>query len=187
MLNLDPNDFDGDEDIADGRFDAIAAQIVDNLATPDVVALQEVQDNNGSDGGGIIAADLTLQTLVDAIVAAGGPWYEFIDNTFIGNNTSGGQPRATSARRTLQPRPGREGRRLVDDQRPEPDRRLLRRTVAAGPGVRVPGNEITIVNNHFSSKGGSAPRDGTARTPPSARRTRRSTAVLTNVRSSRRR
>lgn len=162
VLNLDPNDFDGDSDIADGRFDAIAAQIVDNLGTPDVIALQEVQDNNGSDGGGITAADLTLQTLVDAIVAAGGPSYEFIDNTFIGDNTSGGQPEG-NIRTAYLYNPDRVVRvgasSTLSDQSP----------TGAFFGARLPlvqvfefrGNEITVVNNHFSSKGGSAPLYGT--------------------------
>ena len=92
VLNLDPNDNDGDTDIANGRFDAIAQQLVSNLNTPDIIGLQEVQDNSGSADDGTTAADVTLQTLVDAIAVAGGPTYEFIDNTFIGNNVSGGQP-----------------------------------------------------------------------------------------------
>ena len=163
VLNLDPNDFDGDQDIADGRFDAIAAQIVDNLGTPDVVALQEVQDNNGSDGGGITAADVTLQTLVDAIVNAGGPSYEFIDNTFIGNNTSGGQPEG-NIRTAYLYNPDRVVKvgpsSTISDQSP----------TGAFFGARLPlvqvfqfrGNDVTVVNNHFSSKGGSAPLYGTA-------------------------
>ena len=40
--NLDPGD-------PPAKFDALAALIVDNLASPDIVALEEVQDNNGAD------------------------------------------------------------------------------------------------------------------------------------------
>ena len=92
VLNLDPNDGDGDTDVADGRFDAIAKNIVNNLNSPDLIGLQEVQDNTGSEDDGVVAADETLQQLVDAIAANGGPTYEFIDNTFIGDGTNGGQP-----------------------------------------------------------------------------------------------
>ncbi len=163
VLNLDPNDSDGDTDIADGRFDAIASQIVNNLNRPDVIALQEVQDNSGSANDGVTAADVTLQTLVNAIAAAGGPTYAFIDNTFIGNNSSGGQPGGNI--RTAY---------LYDPSRVD----LVEGSVAtiggqgsgeAFQGARLPliatfdfnGEAVTLVNNHFSSKGGSAPILGT--------------------------
>jgi predicted extracellular nuclease len=57
VLNLDPNDSDGDTDIADGRFDTIASQIINNLNSPDIIGLQEVQDNSGSVDDGTVAAD----------------------------------------------------------------------------------------------------------------------------------
>ena len=159
VLNLDPNDSDGDTDIANGRFDSIASQIINNLNTPDVIGLQEVQDNSGSVDDGTIAADQTLQTLVDAIAAAGGPDYEFIDNTFIGNNTSGGQS-GGNIRTAFLYNPARVN--LVDgsvqtigDQN----------SGSAFEGARLPlvadfefnGQEVSVVSNHFSSKGGSAP------------------------------
>lgn len=156
VLNLDLNDADGDTDVANGRFDAIAQQIVNNLNAPDVIGLQEVQDNTGSDDDGTVAADATLQMLVDTIVTAGGPTYEFIDNTFIGNNTSGGQP-GGNIRTAFLFNPARVG--------------LVPGSVQTAPdltpfaGSRLPiiatfdfnGEEVTVVNNHFSSKGGSAP------------------------------
>ncbi len=161
VLNLDPNNRDDDDDVGNGRFAAIAGHIVDNLRTPDVIALQEVQDNSGSENDGVTAADVTLTTLVDAIVAAGGPTYAFIDNTFIGNNTSGGQPGGNirtaflydPARVDLVP----DSVRTVDDR-------------SAFTGSRLPliasftfkGETVIIVNNHFSSKGGSAPIFGTS-------------------------
>ncbi|MEM7760077.1 MAG: endonuclease/exonuclease/phosphatase family protein, partial [Cyanobacteria bacterium P01_A01_bin.40] len=99
VLNLDPNDGaadGGDNDVADGRFEVIAEQITNNLNTPDIIALQEIQDNDGAaDEGGdteVVAADETLQLLVDAIAANGGTSYEFIDNPFIGDDANGGEP-----------------------------------------------------------------------------------------------
>ena len=89
--NLDPNDSDGDTDIANGKFAAIAAQIANNLAGPMVVALQEVQDSSGSQNNGVIDADLTASTLIAAISAAGGPAYTYADIAPV-NNTGGGQP-----------------------------------------------------------------------------------------------
>ncbi|MEM1171348.1 MAG: endonuclease/exonuclease/phosphatase family protein [Cyanobacteria bacterium P01_H01_bin.35] len=159
VLNLDPNDSDGDTDVANGRFDSIASQIINNLNTPDVIGLQEVQDNNGSVNDGTVAADQTLQTLVDAISSAGGPTYEFIDNTFITDGASGGQP-GGNIRNAFLYNPARVD--LVDgsvqtigDQN----------SGSAFEGARLPlvadfefnGQEVSVVSNHFSSKGGSAP------------------------------
>ncbi len=92
VLNLDPNEADGDTDIADGRFDALGSDIANNLNGPDIVCLQEVQDNSGSTNDGVIAANVTLQTLVNSITTAGGPSYQFIDNPAVINNSGGGQP-----------------------------------------------------------------------------------------------
>lgn len=165
VLNLDPNDADGDTDLADGRFDAIAEQIITNLNSPDIIALQEVQDNSGSVNDGVISASATYQALIDAIdladdgVMNDSTGYAFIDNTFIGDNTSGGQPggnirtgflynenRVTLIEGSVQ---------TIGSQDPG----------GAFEGARLPlvasfdfnGEEITVVNNHFSSKGGSAP------------------------------
>ena len=170
VLNLDPNDADGDTDLADGRFDAIAAQIVGNLATPDIVALQEVQDNDGSVISGETEADVTLQTLVDAIVAAGGPEYEFIDTptvptTFIDADGEtvrpvGGQP-GGDIRNAFLYNPERVDlvagsvRTLTDD---EPDVfPFLEGRIPLQAAFEFNGEEVTLINNHFSSKGGSAP------------------------------
>ncbi|MEL7313517.1 MAG: 5'-nucleotidase C-terminal domain-containing protein [Cyanobacteria bacterium J06559_3] len=171
VLNLDPvvevqaNTNNGearnvDDDLGDGRFDAIAQQIVNNLNTPDVIGLQEVQDNTGGEiVDDVIAADVTLQTLVDAIAAAGGPQYEFIDNPFITDEASGGQP-GGNIRTAFLYNPDRVS--VVDGS--------VQTIGGQGPGeafqgARLPliadftfnGETVTIVNNHFSSKGGSAP------------------------------
>ncbi|MEU0458931.1 endonuclease/exonuclease/phosphatase family protein [Streptomyces sp. NPDC006129] len=80
--NLDPTD---------DTFAAHAAAIVNNLRSPDIVSLEEIQDNNGAKNDGTVAADQTLTKLIDAIVAAGGPRYDWrsIDPA---NNTDGGEP-----------------------------------------------------------------------------------------------
>lgn len=77
--------------MANGQFDRIAREIVGNLGMPDVVALQEVQDGDGSTDSGLSSVATTLQALVGAIVAAGGPRYAFLDNPFIRNGTNGGE------------------------------------------------------------------------------------------------
>lgn len=73
-----PND-DVDDDVGNGRFAAIAEQIVANLQSPAIIALQKVQDNDGAEISNVTTASQTLQRLVSAIKAAGGPTYFFLD------------------------------------------------------------------------------------------------------------
>ncbi|NBC31221.1 MAG: phytase, partial [Alphaproteobacteria bacterium] len=181
VLNLDPvvedvanvddmDEGDVDDDAGDGRFDAIAAQIVDSLNAPDIIALQEIQDNDGAEISDVTAADLTLQTLAEAIAAAGGPAYAFIDTpgvptTFVdadGNlvRPVGGQP-GGDIRNAFLYNPERvdlvEGsvRTILDDNDdlfPFFEGRIpLEATFSFG------GEQVTIINNHLSSKSGSAP------------------------------
>ena len=159
VLNLDPNDSDGDTDVADGRFTAIANDLVDNLNTPDVIGLQEVQDNDGSVDSDVTSASDTLQLLVDAIAAAGGPTYEFIDNTFIVDDQSGGQP-GGNIRTAFLYDPSRvdlvEGSvRPIGDQSADSPFNGARLPLVAD--FEFNGQEVTAVVNHFSSKGGSSP------------------------------
>jgi predicted extracellular nuclease len=80
--NLDPSD---------ASFEEHAAAIVHNLQSPDIVSLEEIQDNNGATNDGTVAADLTVTKLIDAIVAAGGPAYDW-RSVDPANNTDGGEP-----------------------------------------------------------------------------------------------
>jgi predicted extracellular nuclease len=72
---------------------AVATHIVNYLRTPDLIAVQEVQDNNGPTNDGTVDSGLTLSTLVDAIAALsnGSITYNF---TYVNpvNGTNGGQP-----------------------------------------------------------------------------------------------
>ena len=183
VLNLDPKVEDialvngnsaanVDDDVGNGQFQRIADQIVRNLRSPDIIALQEVQDGDGGEISSLISAEATLQALVDAIVLAGGPSYTFVDNPFIGNGTSGGQPGGNirtaflydATRVTLV-----DGslRTVTDPAEQQED--------AASPffDSRLPlvadfefqGEVVTVVNNHLSSKGGSTPLFGTTQPP----------------------
>jgi hypothetical protein len=73
------------------KFDALAKGLVTNLRSPDVVALEEIQDNSGATDDGTVAADQTLAKLTDAIVAAGGPRYDWREIDPV-NDKDGGQP-----------------------------------------------------------------------------------------------
>jgi predicted extracellular nuclease/2',3'-cyclic-nucleotide 2'-phosphodiesterase (5'-nucleotidase family) len=176
VLNLDPNDLDGDTDVLDFRFATIARQIVDALNAPDVIALQEIQDNSGSVDDGTVSASLTLELLARSIDFAddgqlnGSLDYDWIDNPFITDGASGGQP-GGNIRTAYLYRADRVD--FVEDS--------LATIGGQGEGelffdARLPlvadfvfnGETVTVVNNHFSSKGGSSPLFGT-RQPADAR------------------
>ncbi|WP_328746225.1 endonuclease/exonuclease/phosphatase [Streptomyces sp. NBC_00285] len=80
--NLDPSD---------ATFEEHASAIVNNLKSPDVVSLEEIQDNNGATDDGTVAADVTVNKLIDAIVAAGGPKYDWRSINPV-NDQDGGEP-----------------------------------------------------------------------------------------------
>jgi predicted extracellular nuclease len=83
VLNLDPGDT--------AQLAALGQEIVSNLRSPDLIALQEVQDNNGEVDDGTTDASLTYAALIAAIEAAGGPTYEFRQIN-PQNNQDGGAP-----------------------------------------------------------------------------------------------
>jgi predicted extracellular nuclease len=162
VLNLDPNDEDGDADIADGRFDTIATQIVYNLRSPDILALQEIQDNDGSVVSDETSADLTLQTLIAAIVAAGGPAYQFADTEGLVPNSVGGQP-GGNIRVAYLYNPERvtllDYAPLTDpvDQATNPDNPFYGSRIPLSASFEFNKRQVFVINNHLSSKGGSAP------------------------------
>lgn len=147
-----------DDDVADGRFAKIAQQIVENLKTPDIVALQEIQDNDGSEYTKCTDASKTWQTLIDAIVAAGGPRYEWVDRP-PKRGSEGGQPGGNI----------RVGY-LYNPKRVELDEASVMRVGVDEPafdGGRKPlsaafkfkptGQVLHTVNNHWASKHRSTP------------------------------
>ncbi len=73
------------------KFAALAALIVHNLAAPDLLALEEVQDNNGPTNDAIVDASQTYAALIAAISAAGGPLYDFRSIDPV-DDQDGGQP-----------------------------------------------------------------------------------------------
>ena len=58
------------------RFSSVARTLVDGLGSPDIVALQEIQDDSGKTDDAIVEASGTLARLIGAIGAAGGPAYQ---------------------------------------------------------------------------------------------------------------
>lgn len=75
----------------EARFEQLARQIVVHLKAPDILALQEIQDDSGPENDGVVDASLTLGKLVAAIAKVGGPRYDFRQVNPL-DNTAGGQP-----------------------------------------------------------------------------------------------
>jgi predicted extracellular nuclease len=187
VLNLDPkiedpaltDQTDGnptddvDDDVANGRFKSIAAQIVNNLRLPDIIGFQEIQDNDGTEITSVTAADQTLQLLIDEVAALSGIRYVLIDNPFIGNGTSGGAP-GGNIRTAFLYNPARV--KVVkdsvvtitnpQDQQTNPNNPFYNSRLPLVATFRFSGKDVTVVNNHFTSKGGSSPLFG--RIQPSA-------------------
>jgi uncharacterized protein len=81
--NLDPGD--------GGAFARHAGLIVDNLRSPDLLAIEEIQDNDGAANTSVTDAAVTWGLLVDAIVAAGGPAYQYRQIDPV-DDQDGGEP-----------------------------------------------------------------------------------------------
>jgi len=71
------------------RFSDLANQIVNHLKSPDILVLEEVQDNNGILNDGTVDANETYRLLIDAIVETGGPEYQFRDVPPLDNRDGG--------------------------------------------------------------------------------------------------
>ncbi len=61
----------------DAKFAELAQGVVTNLRSPDIVALEEIQDDNGSKNDGTVGASRTVAKFVEAVKAAGGPAYDW--------------------------------------------------------------------------------------------------------------
>ncbi|WP_017585392.1 endonuclease/exonuclease/phosphatase family protein [Nocardiopsis ganjiahuensis] len=157
------------------EFDALAEGIAVHLGAPDIIGLEEIQDNNGPVDDGTVDADVTLDRLVEAIAAAGGPGYEWrqispedkqdggqpggnIRNAFLFNpdrvqfvDVEGGD--ATTPVEVVEGERGAElsaspGRIAPGDEAWNSSRKPL-----VGH-FRVLNRDVYVVTNHFNSKGG---------------------------------
>ncbi|MEU5026878.1 endonuclease/exonuclease/phosphatase family protein [Streptomyces milbemycinicus] len=179
---------------AQAKFDRLASGLVDNLASPDIVALEEVQDDNGPTNDAVTNAGATLKKLTDAIKAAGGPAYEWrqIDPA---DDQDGGQPggnirvaflfnpervsftdvaggNATTAVRVtddggkagLSASPGR-----IDPENPV--WKDSRKPLAGQFSFR--GRPVFVIANHFNSKGGDQGLDSRFQPPARSSETQR--------------
>ncbi|MBE2320147.1 lamin tail domain-containing protein [Solirubrobacter sp. CPCC 204708] len=167
------------------RMPAIARQIIDNLRSPDILTLSEVQDLDGEGPLGP-AGDPTWQALVAAIRAAGGPAYEYRQIDPV-HNADGGAPNANirvgflfNPRRVeFVDRPGGTSTTGTTENTAQPGAQLtfspgrIDPTNPAFTNSRKPlagefryrGRPLFVVANHFASKGGDAPLFGRFQEP----------------------
>jgi predicted extracellular nuclease len=180
------------------KFATLARQIVRNLAAPDLVALEEIQDDTGPTDDGVVAADRTRGALVTAIEAAGGPHYAWREIDPL-NDQDGGQPGGNIRQAFL----FRIDRGLSFVDRPGGDATT---PVAVLPGPRLSvspgridpanpafaasrkplvgefrwhGRRIFVVANHFNSKGGDQPLLGRFQPPAHPSETQRHAQAAT--------
>ena len=60
-----------------GHLPTVANHIAKYLNTPDIMFVQEIQDDSGPTDDGVVSANLTLTTLVNAIQKESGILYNF--------------------------------------------------------------------------------------------------------------
>ncbi|MGW3340441.1 endonuclease/exonuclease/phosphatase family protein [Streptomyces sp. NPDC001009] len=183
--NLDPSD---------ATFDAHASAIVNNLRSPDIVSLEEIQDDNGAKDDGTVSAGATVGKLIDAIVAAGGPRYDWRSIDPV-DKQDGGEPGGNirqvflfnPERVSFTDRAGGDSTTAVGVVK---DRGKARLTVSPGridpantawANSRKPlvgefvfrGRTVFVVANHLNSKGGDQPLTGQYQPPVRSSETQR--------------
>ncbi|MFL6213063.1 MAG: C25 family cysteine peptidase [Blastocatellia bacterium] len=82
--NLDPGD-------GATKFDSLADIVVNRLMSPDLVTLEEIQDNNGATDNGTVSCTTTMNMLIAAIQGKGGPTYAYRQIDPV-NDQDGGEP-----------------------------------------------------------------------------------------------
>ncbi len=177
-----PSRDDIDDDVGKGKFSSIAKHIVGLLGSPDIVALQEVQDDDGGEYSDTVSAGKTLEALRNAIEAEGGPAYKAI-SLDPQDDVEGGQP-GGNIRVAYLYNPERVASDQSNARRIEDGAFERSRVPLAVPFV-FGGKEVMLINVHFSSKGGSEPLYGKNQPPKDATigaRTEQARAVREYVR-----
>lgn len=89
-LVMNPNR-DVDDDWGDGRFHTLAQAVVLQANSPDIVALQEIQDSDGAEMTKVVEASKTYALLIQTIEELSGIRYQWVDiNPEL--DADGGQP-----------------------------------------------------------------------------------------------
>ncbi|WP_053080049.1 lamin tail domain-containing protein, partial [Nostocoides japonicum] len=169
------------------KFATLGAGVVTNLKSPDIVSVEEIQDNSGATDDGTVDADQTLAKLTAAITAAGGPAYQWAQINPV-NDEDGGQPGGNIRsvflynpdRVTFVDKPaGTSTEAVTVSTAPDgtPDLSVnpgrVDPTSSAWDDSRKPlagefvfqGRKVVVVANHFDSKGGDQNADGRYQPP----------------------
>ena len=175
------------------RFTAVAAQITGNLGSPQLLSLQEIQDNNGATNNGVVSADVTLNTLAGALNTASGRNYAWVSVT-PQNNTDGGQPGGNIRQAFMYDTSrvsfsGVVGGALDSVAATSSGGQIVLNlgagridpTNTAFANSRKPlvtqfsvdGQQIIVISNHFNSKGGDQPLYGPNQPPVNSSETQR--------------
>jgi predicted extracellular nuclease len=174
--NLAPTD-------APAKYERLARILVEHMRSPDLVAVEEVQDNDGATNSTVTDASLTWERFIAAVEAAGGPTYEFSEIDPV-DDQDGGQPGGnirvgflyrTDRGLSFVERPGGTstdathvvgGRLTFSPGRVEPQDEAWEnsRKPLAGE-FRWRGRTVIAVANHFNSKGGDQPLFGRFQPP----------------------
>ena len=162
-----------------------AEHIVTYLNSPDLIFLQEIQDDDGPTNDGVVSANRSLEILIAAISQTGPVQYAYVDIDPV-DNEDGGQPGGNIRNAYLY---NPDVLELAD---PDPGAPLDATEVLDGPSLsfnpgriapnssawedsrkplaaqwRVISDNTTFftINVHFTSKGGSSPIEGDPRPP----------------------
>lgn len=157
LENLDPSD---------QKYEILGHDIVYNLNAPDILAVQEVQDANGAAAGGDLSGVSNAQGLIDAIYAASGIVYTYVEIAPATANSTGGEPNGNI----------RQGYFYRADRVSLVEGSLSLISDPVFNGTRKPlvatwdfqGQEFTTINVHFTSRGGSDPLWGATQPPADA-------------------
>jgi len=166
------------------KFQLIATEVTQALRNPDVIGLQEIQDADGAGTGADTSGIATAQAIIDAIVAAGGPRYAYVEIA-PAYGTTGGEP-GGNIRNAYLYNPERVQLYRPDGVSTEGSVRLIENQAFAGS--RRPlvadfvfnGEVVTVVNAHSTSRGGSDTLFGAIQPPVQAgdaSRTAQATAI----------
>ena len=173
------------------KYDHLASLIVTNLRSPDVIGIEEVQDNDGVAGGTgstvVVDATTSWTRLVAAIQAAGGPAYQYRQIDPV--DDAGGRRAGREHPRRL-PLPHRSRREVhrpagrLTDYRDHDRREASLARALSSPGrigtqssafdatrkplvgeFKIKNKPYFLIVNHFSSKGEDQPLFGPNQPP----------------------
>lgn len=162
------------------KINSIAEVIVDKLHAPDIIGLQEVQDNSGTTDNGVVEADMVYQRIIAAINAINPELnYDYVEIA-PENNQDGGAPGGNirvgmiyrtdrvemveqeagdtaTAVEVVKNEDGSAGL-SINPGRIEPQNSVFSSTrKSLAVEFIFKGERVIVINNHLSSKGGDTP------------------------------